>query len=169
MIGRRAILLGCIAGCALAGCSTVDRFNTKPGEAYCGSIVSASFVRDGQYPPDMRMGVTLDMDKLSTTPGTITTDDTLCPKGPLFKNVKMRALQELLNDPLSLMQFGEGRVYNFFAWVDSDCQGTMLVVVSLMSDDNVEVRLLKPEPASATGHSGFAVFQLSRHEGGCGF
>lgn len=172
--GRHVVGLGAVflSVLVLGGCHDLDRFDTTSGDAYCGSIVTAPFIRDASYPPDMRMQLHLDTSSLTTTPGDITTDDTLCSSGPLFQGAQMRALEEVQSDPISQMQFGEGREHNFFAWVDTACQGTVLAVVSLMKNDAVEVRLLEPEPAPAKGdkpHSGFAVFQLERHKGDCGY
>ena len=54
------------------------------------------------------------------------------------------------------------------------CEGPMLAVVSLLRNDEVEVRLMKP-PAAPTGSAtepppaGFALFQLTRHKSDCGF
>ena len=92
----------------------------------------------------------------------------------LFDNAPLRAIPELDHDPLSTLEFGEGRDYNFFAWVDSTCQGTMLSLVSLMRNDAIEVRLLKPAAmppaeAQAAHRPGFALFTLSRKNEGCGF
>ncbi len=155
---------------ATAGCHDLDRFSTSGSDSYCGDIVAASFVRDPSYPPSMRMMVDLDIDNLATVPGHITTDDTLCNGGPLFDHAKLRAMKEVLNDPLSLMTFSDGQDHNILAWVDTSCQGTVLAVVSLLKNDNVEVRVLRPTPeadAGASGSSGFALFQLSRHTGQC--
>ena len=50
----------------------------------------------------------------------------------------------------------------------------LLAVVSLLRNDEVEVRLMKP-PAAPTGSAtepppaGFALFQLTRHKSDCGF
>jgi hypothetical protein len=170
-IGRQLPVL-LLSALVLGGCHDLDRFDTTSGDAYCGSIVTAPFIRDASYPPNMRMQLHLDTSSLTTAPGDLTTDDALCSSGPLFKSAQMRALDEVQSDPISQMQFGEGREHNFFAWVDTTCQGTVLAVVSLMKNDDVEVRLLKPEPAPPAGekpHSGFAVFLLKRHKGDCGY
>lgn len=110
--------------------------------------------------------------------GNIATDDEdgLCASEgmALFDNSALRAIPELDHDPLSTLEFGDGRDYNFFAWADSTCQGTMLAVVSLMRNDDIEVRVLKPAtlpPADAQAESrpGFGLFTLSRRDEGCGF
>jgi hypothetical protein len=153
-------------------------------------------------PPTLRLGMTLDVEALkertgraygraqsgtqsetraaqTVVVGHFTSDDAtsgLCRSGGtvLFDNAPLRAIPELDHDPLSVLEFGEGRDYNFFAWVDSTCQGTMLTLVSLMRDDGIEVRLLKPAamPASASNaeqRPGFALFDLTRRDAGCGF
>jgi hypothetical protein len=153
-------------------------------------------------PPALRMRMKLDIDALrertaraygsgpddtknETRPsqtvvvGRIATDDAssgLCSAahGVLFDEAALRAIPELDHDPLSTLEFGDGRDYNFFAWADSTCQGTMLAVVSLMRNDDIEVRLLKPATlpppeAQAADRPGFALFTLSRRDEGCGF
>jgi hypothetical protein len=155
-------------------------------------------------PPALRMRLRLDIDALrertsraygnaesgarnETRPsqtvivGNIATDDEnglngLCQAEgmALFDSSALRAIPELDHDPLSTLEFGDGRDYNFFAWADSTCQGTMLAVVSLMRNDEIEVRVLKPAalpPAEAQAQlrPGFALFTLSRRDEGCGF
>jgi hypothetical protein len=92
----------------------------------------------------------------------------------LFNGAPLRTMPALDRDALSSLEFGSGRDYNFFAWVDSTCQGTMLAVVSLMRNDDIELRLLKPKPLPAPGagvqdQPGFGLFYLSRQNSGCGF
>jgi hypothetical protein len=70
---------------------------------------------------------------------------------------------------LSTLSFGEGHVHDFFAWVDSTCQGTMVAVVSLMKDNQVELRLFKPmrlppPDAGPAETPGFAMFSLSARQ-----
>jgi hypothetical protein len=153
-------------------------------------------------PPTLRLRMTLDIDALrertaraygdvdassrnETRPaqtvvvGHFTTDDAsdgLCASSGtvLLDNAPLRAIPELDHDPLSTLEFGEGRDYNFFAWVDSTCQGTLLCLVSLMRNDGIEVRLLKPAAmpppdAQANQRPGFALFSLNRRDEGCGF
>ena len=153
-------------------------------------------------PPTLRLRMTLDIDALrertsraygSATSGALdetqpaqtvivgrfSTDDAndgLCTTSGtvLFDNAPLRAIPELDHDPLSTLEFGEGRDYNFFAWVDSTCQGTMLSVVSLMRNDGIEVRVLKPASmpaadAQSAERPGFALFSLTRRDEGCGF
>jgi hypothetical protein len=157
------------------GCRTLDRFDTRDGEAYCGSIVSAAFVRES-FPVDMRLRMTLDTDHLSSVPGTLTSDDGQdppCKPEPMLREAPMRVTEAMLHDPLSTFDFGTGRDHNFIAWVDSTCEGPMVAVVSLMRNDDVEVRLLKPSAPPDAGAErepeGFALFHMTRQKDDCGF
>lgn len=175
-------LVGALTVCA--GCRDLDRFDTKPGEAYCGSMVAAKFLYDGFIPdnsrPNLGLRLQLDVGALTTQPGTLTTDDAatgICNPQALLQDAPLTSIREVENDALSLLEFGDGREYNFIAWVDSSCVGQLLAVVSLMKNDSVEVRLLKPrQPAGdagtaddATHRSGFVVFTLAKKKTGCGF
>jgi hypothetical protein len=168
---------------AVAGCRSLDRFDTSGEAAYCGSIVGAqgSAFQDGfipeNTPPSLSLVLELDTDHLTTRPGTLTSDDQttgLCRATgePLFRNAPLRAIPEIFHDDLSGAEFGDGHQHDFFAWVDSTCQGTMVAVVSLLTNGAVEVRLMKPAaeaPADAPAdeRSGFAKFYLRRNEKGC--
>jgi len=191
---RRSLHTECavIALCAVsaASCGDLDSFNSKPDEAYCGTIglppFQAGFV-DDDSPSVLKLALTLNMDKLTTEPGTLISKDPLgicgTPEAPqvLFQNAALRAIPELQHDVLSALTFGEGHEHDFFAWVDSTCLGTMLAVVSLMKNNYVELRLFKPAPfpgpnATPAQRPGFALFHLnpkvlykSDTEGGCGF
>ena len=98
-------------------------------------------------PPSLSLRLDLDMSSLTTRPGVLTSNDRatgFCSnKGrPLFEEASLRAIPQISNDALSQAEFGEGHDHDFFAWVDSTCQGTMLAVISLLKNDAVEVRLL---------------------------
>lgn len=168
---------------AVAGCRSLDRFETEEPEAYCGSLVGAPLFHEGfvptNAPPSLSLRLELDMSSLTTRPGVLASNDQatgLCreKERPLFDEASLRAIPQLANDALSQADFGEGHDHDFFAWVDSTCQGTMLAVVSLLKNDAVEVRLLKPAPdvpqnAGPERQPGFALFYLERRNGGCGF
>jgi len=193
----RALCVRCglIALCAAStlGCSNLDGFTSKPDEAYCGTIGSPvfqdGFVEDGSQ-PTLELALVLDTSKLNGEPGRLSSNDFhgLCgtPETPqvLFSDAPMRAIPALQHDLLSALTFGEGHDHDFFTYVDSTCQGTMLAVVSLMKNNYVEIRLFKPaakpppEPyvPTAAETPGFAVFHLDpkpldkpEMEGGCGF
>ena len=176
----RPVLLT-LAWMALAACRDLDRFDTDDNEAYCGRMVGAPFAHTGflpdHQPPMLQLRLRLDTDALGSIPGTLSTDDAdtgLCSPDPLLDETPMRAIQEAFHDPLSTLEFGDGREHNFFVWVDSSCQGTLIGVISLMKSDDVEIRLLKPasEPLPDAGPAerpGFAFFRLRRRNGDCGF
>lgn len=178
LIARAALLVA--AAATLGGCRSLDRFDTTDGVAYCGSMLASPFISDGftpdDQPPKLRLRLTLQMSQLDTIPGTLSSDDTagLCAPKPLFSGADLRAIKQVQSDQLWLLDFGDGRDQNFLAWVDSSCQGTMLAVVSLMKNDDVEVRLLKPAAtpdasADAAHRPGFALVPMVRRKGTCGF
>lgn len=178
---RACWLLLALAASPLAACRNLDSFDSKPGEAYCGAITvqpafSEGFVPRDQ-PPNLEIALTLDTSQLSTVPGKLHSSDSkngLCPGQPLFDGADLRAIPEVEHDALSALTFGEGHEHDFFAWVDSTCQGTLLAVVSLLKNNQVEVRLFKPAHTPApnappAAKPGFAVFHLEAQKGGCGF
>ncbi|MEI9950180.1 MAG: hypothetical protein WDO74_14690 [Pseudomonadota bacterium] len=171
-------------------CTSLDGFNSKPGEAYCGPIGLAlfheGFVKEDS-PSDLVVALTMNTSKLSSVPGLLSSKD---PQGicgtadapqVLFLDAPVRAIPEVDHDVLSALTFGEGHDHDFFAWVDSTCQGTMLAVVSLMKNNYIELRLFKPAPspppnATPAQRPGFALFHLDpkplyvpKEEGGCDF
>lgn len=160
----RWALAGLVLGSAPA-CQNLERFDTTDGSAYCGSIVDASFVRQG-FAPRTRLELRLDADRFASKPGTITSDDQqdgVCTPEPTFERAVLRIPSKLEADPLSLLSFGESREANFLGWVDSSCDGTYLGIVSLMKNDAVEVRLLRGERDAAGREVGpFGVFHLER-------
>ena len=138
---------------AASGCRNLDGFTSKPGDAYCGQLLSQPEFQDGFLPlgsrPNLELALTLDMSKLTSEPGKLTSNDAstgLCASttGALFQNAQLRAIPQVDHDVLSALTFGEGHEHDFFAWVDSSCQGTMLALVSLMKNQEVEIRLFKP-------------------------
>lgn len=184
------LLLGALL--ATAACRNVERFDTKGAEAYCGDLVSGptfhdGFVAKGVEPPNIRLKLTqLDTGQLSSFSentgallGRLTSDDGergLCSGDgqALFQSAPLRGIPQVYHDTISTLTFGEGHDEDFFAWVDSTCQGTMLSVVSLLRAGDVEVRLFKPAPipeadAGPETRPGFALFSLRRHEAGCEF
>jgi hypothetical protein len=181
--------LGLVLSLVALGCSSLDRFDTHGTAAYCGALVAAPPFEEGLLPesarPSLDLALTLDTAALTergdkpAIVGHISTDDAatgLCSADglPLFNGAPLRTMPALDRDALSALEFGSGRDYNFFAWVDSTCQGTLLAVVSLMRSDDVEVRLLKPKAlpqvsAGPADQPGFGLFYLARQKTGCGF
>jgi hypothetical protein len=174
---RSAHAFGLLCALSALGCRDLDSFDSKPGEAYCGAIVGQPAFQSGfikqKQPPDLELGLVLDIERLTSRPGELSSNDALtgmcaAPGAPqrLFDNAPLRAIPEVDQDVLSTLTFGEGHVHDFFAWVDSSCQGTMLAVVSLMKNNQVELRLFKPARVPQPGATpfdepGFAVFHLA--------
>jgi hypothetical protein len=171
-LGRGSILL-ILSSVGASGCKDITRFSTAPGESYCGPIVDASFVLRG-FPQTHRMRMTFDADRVADAPGTLSTDDQLLTNSPL------RPLPEVMNDPLSTLNFGEGRDKNLLFAVDptDPARGpTIMAVISLMHGGDAEVRLFRGAPiapgAGAVAGDGeplFGVFApLTRQPGQCSF
>ena len=168
---------------AASGCRNLDSFSGKPGDAYCGQLLSQPEFQDGFLPlgsrPNLELELRLDTSKLTSEPGILRSNDAatgLCAStsGALFQDAPLRAIPAVDHDVLSTLSFGEGHEHDFFAWVDSSCQGTMLAVVSLMKNDQVEMRLFKPArlpppKAPPDQQPGFAMFHFDVQKGGCGF
>lgn len=163
----RALLASAALAALGLGCRDLERFDTGETGAYCGRIIDSDFTRAG-FAPGLGMRLTLDIDALSVAPGTLGTDDTTGPCSPLpqFDAAPLLVTPAMLADPLSQLQFGDTRDYNFMAWVDSTCQGSALAVVSLMHTGQVEVRLLRRGAGLAGDGSAeqFGVFQLERSD-----
>jgi hypothetical protein len=171
---------GLAAALLLGGCRDAESFALEPGETYCGSLVHTPVFTDGMLPgdvpPALRMRLALDVDNLSTLPGTVRTDDKdrgLCREDgkALFEDAPLRTIEQVLHDPISQAVIGEGRDQNFFTYVSSSCGHQMMAVVSLMHSGDVEVRLFKPAEAPQTpkktdtdrgARPGFGLFTLER-------
>ncbi|HET9953622.1 MAG TPA: hypothetical protein VFQ61_03915 [Polyangiaceae bacterium] len=174
------------------GCSKLSRFDTGDGkEPFCGKLVqtppfSAGLMPDNVQPRTFELKLNLDMKaltsrgELASIVGSISSSDGafgLChteTSRALFEDAPLRTIPELDHDQLSLLEFGEGREYSFFAWADSTCQGTILTLVSLMRNDEVEIRLFKPAAlptpnARPQEQPGFGLFRLTRREFACSF
>jgi hypothetical protein len=177
--GRASLAL--LATVALLGCRDLERFDTADGEAYCGQLVPApfqtGFLPDDAEPAEFGMRLEFDIRGLAHNPGTLSTDDDeqgICAPSPLFDETRMRSVSEAFHDPISALEFGDGRERNVLFWADSSCSGTLLGVLSLMRDDSIEVRLFKPAPepsldTPSAERPGFAEFHLTRRRGDCGF
>jgi hypothetical protein len=167
-----ALPLSTLLALGTLGCERLDRFDNKDGSAYCGNIISAEFVREG-FETLPRLQLQLDMSALDTFPGRLTTDDSAdgpCRPLATFNKAKLRVSSKLQADALSQLEFGEQRELNLVGWVDSACDGTYLAVVSLLRDDDVEVRLMRSQANAKHEETGpFGVFKLSRRPTDCGF
>ncbi|WP_437319128.1 hypothetical protein [Sorangium sp. So ce385] len=166
-----------------AGCDDVSRFSTADGEAYCGAITLGGAFRAG-LSPRVQMRLSLDADALDgpEPPGALWTyeaPDGAAPERRLLDGAPLRPIGALAHDPLSRLEFGEGRERNaIYAVSASDPAAEPLIaILSLRTDASVEVRLLRPgrEPlapgeAQAEGERQvFGNFRLTRRTGTCGF
>lgn len=161
---------------ALAGCDHLERFELAPGEAYCGAITLSGGYRQGLSPRvQMRLrwnGAAVDS---GGSPGTLTTFDAGAEEDRqrLIEEAPLRPIDPLAHDPLGELEFGDGRERNLVYGVSpvDTAAESLLAVVSLRSDDLVEVRLLRPgtpEIGEVAGRQPvFGLFVLSRQEGDC--
>jgi hypothetical protein len=190
LVARMTVALAALASLS---CRSMDRFDTREGQAFCGSLVAApsfhdGFVADGSPAAELKMKLTtIDTSQINASSDNRMAviaylssnggESGLCApsRQALFEHSPVRSIPQLDHDTLSTLTFGEGHDEDFFAWTDSTCQGTMLALVSLLRKGDIELRLFKPAPppdasAPADKRPGFALFYLSRNtETGCGF
>ncbi|WP_441288180.1 hypothetical protein ACSRUE_40270 [Sorangium sp. KYC3313] len=176
-------LAGAMSAGGAAGCDDLSRFSTADGEAYCGAITLGGAFRAG-LSPRVQMRLTLDADALdgAEPPGALWTyeaPDGATAERRLLDGAPLRPIGALAHDPLSRLEFGEGRERNAIYAVDASEPGAepLLAVLSLRTDASVEVRLLRPgraplasgETAAAGQRQVFGNFRLTRQTGTCGF
>jgi hypothetical protein len=159
------------------GCSTLDHYSTASGESYCGSVTTSDTFRAG-LASGARMRLSLDASALDQgSPGSVWTYEPpsgTAPTRRLIDGSPLRRIPALDNDPLATPGLGGGRDHTrVFALTPAlATEDPLLAVLSLRSDDGVEVRLLRPG-ASATappGHDAvFGLFTLAKQTGTCGF
>jgi len=168
-----------LAAVFCVACTDTSRWNSEPGESFCGDVTAAPFVRAG-LPEGMRMRLELDAEHLQSTPGRIWT--TALSSGEKLTGAEMRVIPQILHDPVSTLNFGEGRVRNAMAVADLPSTdparppSQLMVIISLLQSGDVEVRLVRGGPASASTDAGpadpsgnlFGVFRLRREKGDCG-
>ena len=182
---QAVLLFACLA--ATAACRDLSGFSTGSG-SFQGDIVAATFVRSGidagtRAGVPTRLCLTLDTNHLQDTaagpgspgPGSLSTND------GLFHDALLRTIPQIWQDPLSTLNFGEGRLKNLVYVVNASgplpAGGTdVFAIVSLMQSGDVEVRLLRgapstpPDGSTATpGDNIFAVFELKRQSTPCSF
>ncbi len=156
-------LLGVIGIVIGAGaCTNVGEYSTAPGECYVGKIVNSDFVRSDTLNPDIELIMTLDADALGRGEegATFTTSD------GIFHNTPVRQMTELAHDSLSLLQFPGGRVRNYLAHASPTTGSPATIVISLMENNEIEVRVLRPDldPDDGEDTALFGVFGLVRKD-----
>lgn len=164
-----------LVGLLVVGCRDSSRFATH-GDHFEGDVVKGNFVRSG-IAPDAKMCLTLDTDHLQDAPGFLWSSD------GRFQQAPLRPIPQIWHDPLSTLNFGDGRVQNLVYAVSplpldagaAEAQDVM-VIVSLMQSDHIEVRLLRGAPQNDAGPAPegvasalFGVFNLDWQPGPCAF
>jgi hypothetical protein len=164
------------------GCADLERYTTAPSESYCGSVTLSSSFRAG-LSPRVQMRLQLDASALDgeVSPGVVWTfeaADGTRPERRFLDRAPLRTIPKLENDPLSMPDLGAGRDHTrLFALSPSDPgEDPLLAVLSLRSDDGIDVRLLRPgvatsgtTPAPAGKGAIFGLFTLYKQVGTCGF
>ncbi len=161
----------------LCGCDRSAVLDTPSGEAWCGNITLGGAYRSG-FSPRVQLRLHIDASLLDSdrSPGRVTTFDSGEQDHPkLLDNAPLRPMRALAHDPLSQLQIGQGRELNYlFATTPTPAtHESLLAIVSLRNDDQVEVRLLRPGAAAAADdplrRPLFGVFLLQRRSDNCGF
>jgi hypothetical protein len=173
MKGGLLLVLGAVS--LVAACRDLSGFDSSGG-SYQGAVIDAPFVLAGVDGGSTRLCLTLDTNHLQDTPGNLSTSD------GRFHAVPMRSIPQIWQDPLSTLQFGEGRLKNLMYMVRAstpftDGEGNdVLTVVSLMQSGDIEVRLIRGAPeatdeggTSSTMQNVFAVFDLTKQPGPCSY
>jgi hypothetical protein len=171
-----AALLPAAAG---LGCPSIDRYSTAPGESYCGTVTANAEFFTG-LAPGATMRLTLHAAQIDgdASPGMVWTREP--PAGSssgrrLVDGAPLRRIPTLANDPLASPDLGSGLDHTrVFALTPAPAgEAPLLGVVSLRSDEGVEVRLLRPGLEDAPALSGqapvFGLFSLTKQAGACGF
>jgi hypothetical protein len=174
---RASILLAALS--LTLGCEDLSRFSTAEGEPYCGAITLGAAFRRG-FTPRTQMRLTLDADKIdgADSPGALTTRELLDDAGAeirLLDAAPLRPIPPLAHDAFSRPDLGEGRVRTaVYAVTPSDPDAeSLLAILSLRTDGDVEVRLLRPGASDDTASvpAGrkplFGLFTLRRKPGAC--
>lgn len=184
--GARARARACVhiaavalaAGAGAVACEDLTSFSTAPGESYCGSITLGAAFRRG-FTPKAQMRLTLDAEKIDgdESPGALTTREVKDggEELRLLTDAPLRPIPPLAHDVLSRPSLGEGRVRTAIYAVtpgDPDAEA-LLAAVSLRSDGDVEVRLVRAgasDDAAALPEGRkplFGLFTLKRRKGPC--
>jgi hypothetical protein len=172
---RETVLCLACAAWPLAGCRDLSSYSTNGG-SFGGQVVGAQFVLAG-VDPSTSMCITLDTDHLQDAPGSVSTSD------GRFASVPFRPIPQIWQDPLSTLNFGEGRVKNLVyvaaasvPFGDGD-GNDVFFVLSLMQSGDVEVRMLRGAPGYPGGGTAdggsvtnvFALFDLSKSSSPCSY
>jgi hypothetical protein len=177
MTARMSVAL--LGALACTSCDRLASFDLEPGEAYCGRIALGSQYRQGLTPRvQMRMSFDAEAVDRGESPGVITTYDAEGEPARLLDGATLRPFKPIAFDALSDMAMGDGREHNLIYAASAAEEGaeSFVVIVSLRSDDGVEVRLIRPGLGAEEGGDDnplrrptFGLFNLARRTGDCGF
>lgn len=179
--GAPAVLAVLVVVLALGlGCEDLSRFSTGAGQSYCGTVTLGAAFRRG-FTPRTQMRLILDAEKIDTgeSPGKVTTrelvDDADTAEVRLLDEAPLRLIPPLAHDVLSRPSLGEGRVRTaIYSVTPADPEAeALLAILSLRSDGDVEVRLIRPGASDdskslpAGRRPLFGMFSLRRQPGPC--
>ncbi len=182
MLGKFLVLQSALLSFT-AGCDDTSHFSNIPGESYCGAITLGSSFRMG-FSPRVQMRLTLDASLIDgpNSPGVLSTYEAATgdqPEQRLIDNAELRLFPAMAHDPLSRLTLSDAQMRNaIFAISPADPDAESLIaVLSLRTDDRIEVRLLRPGSQNADENAGinekrkplFGIFTLSKRQGTCGF
>ena len=132
-----ALLSGLFLVC---GCTDIGSYSTEAGECYSGTVVDADFVRAG-FEPGTRLSLTLNTDALASGSGTA---GLMWSSDGRFRTEVVSQMGQLAHDSLSQFQFPGGRIRNYLVYVEAADGPPAMVVISLMENELVEVRVMRP-------------------------
>jgi hypothetical protein len=176
----RALAVVVLGALGVSACEDLSRFTTAAGQSYCGTIALGAAFRRG-FTPRAQMRLSLDAAAIDgpDSPGKVSTQELRDADDGgevrLLDEAPLRPIPPLAHDVLSRPDLGEGRVRTaLFAVSPADPLAEGLVAaVSLRSDGDVEVRLLRPGASddAASLPEGrrplFGLFTLRRQSGRC--
>lgn len=174
MSSPRLTTLLLLAGLVVSGCRDLEKFDTRKGEIYCGTMVAPSEASEGfdfgrSPAAPLYLSMTLDMNSLESIPGRVRSNDAdfgPCKPRAMFDNAPLRILRSALGDKLGSLDLSEDHEQDLVAYIDSTCSGSMVAIVSLIQNGQVELRLLRPAPAAANVPSAdqarFGIFALAK-------
>jgi hypothetical protein len=172
---KGALLAALALVAAVAACRDLSGFDSGSG-SFQGAVIDAPFVLAGIDGGSTNMCITLDTSHLQDSPGHLSTSDGRFHAAPL------RSIPQIWQDPLSTLQFGEGRVKNMMYMVRATAPftdgqgGDVLAVVSLMQSGDVEVRLVRGAPdvgadggTTSSMQNVFGIFDLTKQSSACSY
>lgn len=195
---RKALVHCTLALLACVGCRSLERFDTRNGEAYCGSLVGQGVISLGfeelawagtNDEPTLALTAvrTSELSKDGGVPAIVTSRDAAfgpcsSQQKPLFDHAPLATVGKALGDRLSGMRIGEDHEEDVVTFIDSTCSGSMVAILSLVQNGDLELRFLRPAKAASNTNTDadgapadpeqaqrFGLFVLNKTKEGCGF